>query len=148
VAIFAFSICSFGSGLAGSFGLLLLTRVLMGFAEGPVIPLAQNFVERESSAHRLGFNSGMLQAVGSALFGSILAPVLLIQIAENVGWRNAFFIAGVPGLLMGLIAWFYIRPSTAESRGQQEKSGHPTSKILRGVSNIFLEQLLIKTLLK
>ncbi len=122
VAVFIFSICSFGSGIALSFTTLLIARLVMGFAEGPVIPLAQNFVERESSPHRLGLNSGMLQAFGSALFGSILAPVLLVKIAENVGWRSAFYIAGIPGLLMGLIAWWYIKPSTAESKGKQDSS--------------------------
>lgn len=115
IAVFIFSICSFGSGLATSFITLLLARLLMGFAEGPVIPLAQNFVERESSPNRLGLNAGILQAFGSALFGSILAPVLLVQIAENMGWRNAFFVAGLPGLLLGLLAWKFVKPSTAES---------------------------------
>jgi MFS family permease len=122
VAVFIFSICSFGSGWATSFITLLLARLVMGFAEGPVIPLAQNFVERESSPHRLGLNSGLLQAVGSALFGSILAPVLLVQIAENMGWRNAFFIAGVPGLLLGILGFIFIKKSTAESAQTNEKS--------------------------
>lgn len=114
-AVLLFSVCSFGSGLAVGFVSLLIARLIMGFAEGPVIPLAQAFVERESSPHRLGLNVGILQAIGSALFGSILAPVILVQIAENMGWRSAFYIAGIPGLLMGLIAWFYLKPSTTES---------------------------------
>lgn len=122
VAVFTFCICSFWSGFATSFVTLLLARLLMGLAEGPVIPLAQNFVERESSPNRMGLNAGILQALGSALFGSILAPVLLVQIAENMGWRNAFYVAGAPGLLMGLIAWFYVKPSTAESKGKQTDS--------------------------
>jgi MFS family permease len=131
VAVFTFSICSFGSGLAVSFATLLIARVVMGLAEGPVIPLAQNFVERESSPNRLGLNAGILQAFGSALFGSILAPVLLVQIAENMGWRNAFYVAGAPGLLMGLLAWFYIKPSTAESKGTQDKSTLNISELLQ-----------------
>lgn len=131
VAVFVFSICSFGSGLAMSFGVLLLARLVMGFAEGPVIPLAQNFVERESSPNRLGLNSGILQAFGSALCGSILAPVLLVQIAENMGWRNAFFVAGAPGLLFGLLAWFVIRKSTAESAGKREQSALNVSELLQ-----------------
>ncbi len=131
IAVFTFSICSFGSGFAVSFTTLLLARLVMGFAEGPVIPLAQNFVERESSPNRLGLNAGMLQAFGSALFGSILAPVLLVQIAENVGWRNAFYVAGVPGLLFGLLAWFYIKPSTAESKGEKNDSTLNISELLQ-----------------
>lgn len=131
VAVLLFSICSFGSGLAVSFGTLLLARLVMGFAEGPVIPLAQNFVERESSPNRLGLNAGILQAVGSALFGSILAPVVLVQIAENMGWRNAFYIAGAPGLLLGLLAWQYVQKSTAESTGVHKPSAVNFSELLR-----------------
>ncbi len=130
-AVFVFSVCSFGSGLATSFITLLLARLVMGFAEGPVIPLAQNFVERESSPHRLGMNAGILQGVGSALFGSILAPVLLVQIAENIGWRNAFFVAGAPGLLLGLLAWKFVKKSTAESVQTTEKSALNISELLQ-----------------
>lgn len=115
IAVFTFSFCSFGSGIAMTFTGLLIARMIMGLAEGPIIPLAQNFVERESSNGRLGLNTGLLQAIGSALFGSILAPVILVQIAENMGWRSAFYIAGVPGIVMGLLSWFLIRKSTTES---------------------------------
>jgi MFS family permease len=132
IAVFVFSVCSFGSGLAAGFGALLLTRLIMGLAEGPVIPLAQNFVERESSPHRLGLNAGLLQAVGSALFGSIIAPILLVKIADGIGWRNAFFIAGAPGLLLGLLAWFYIRPSTAVSKKNiSENTGSSIKELLQ-----------------
>jgi MFS family permease len=131
VAVFVFSVCSFGSGLATSFISLLLARLVMGFAEGPVIPLAQNFVEKESSPNRLGLNAGILQAFGSALFGSILAPVLLVQIAEDMGWRNAFFVAGTPGILLGLIAWKYIKKSTAESTEIKAKSALNISELLQ-----------------
>ncbi len=131
VAVFIFSICSFGSGLAATFGFLLFARLLMGLAEGPVIPLAQNFVERESSANRLGLNSGILQAIGSALFGSILAPIVLVQIAENIGWRNAFFVAGAPGLILGLLAWKIIKKSTAESIQTTKKNSLNIKELLQ-----------------
>lgn len=130
-AVFLFSICSFGSGWAVSFGTLLVARLIMGFAEGPVIPLAQNFVERESSPHRLGLNTGILQAVGSALFGSILAPVLLVQIAESIGWRNAFYIAGVPGFVLGAIAWLYLKPSTTRSAAKTSSGNLQLTELLR-----------------
>lgn len=130
-AVFTFSLCSFGSGWAVSFVTLLIARLVMGFAEGPVIPLAQNFVERESSPNRLGINAGILQGVGSALFGSILAPVVLVQIAENIGWRNAFFVAGAPGLVLGLLAWKFIKKSTAESVPTKEKSALNIAELLQ-----------------
>jgi len=131
LAVFLFSICSFGSGLALGFATLLIARLIMGLAEGPVIPLAQLFVERESSPNRLGINVGILQAVGGALFGSILAPIILIQVAENIGWRSAFYIAGLPGLLLGLIAVFYIKKSTAESRRDESKQPFSFKDLLK-----------------
>lgn len=130
-AILLFSLCSVGSGLAIGFVTLLIARLVMGFAEGPVIPLAQTFVERESSPNRLGINVGILQAIGSALFGSILAPVILVQIAENMGWRSAFYIAGIPGLVVGLIAWFYLKPSTTESRAKEDGSTFSVSELFQ-----------------
>ena len=136
IAVFVFSCCSFSSGLAVTFTGLLIARMIMGFAEGPVIPLAQNFVERESSQGRLGLNTGLLQAVGSALFGSILAPVILVQIAENMGWRTAFYVAGVPGLLMGILSWFLIKKSTAENIVTQENDKGLNLKELWSYNNI------------
>ncbi|MFM1913194.1 MAG: hypothetical protein RIR51_1032, partial [Bacteroidota bacterium] len=132
VGIVVFSLSSFGSGLAMSFGVLLLARVIMGIAEGPIVPMAQSFVEKESSPNRLGLNSGILQAVGSALFGSIIAPVLLVEIAQNMGWRQAFYIAGVPGLLFGLIFYFTIRKSTTEAvKGEKKEEKGDFKELLR-----------------
>jgi MFS family permease len=131
LAVVLFSVCSIGSGLATGFAVLLLTRIIMGLAEGPVIPFAQLFVERESSPNRLGINVGILQAVGSALFGSILAPVLLIQVAEDMGWRSAFYIAAIPGLILALIAFLYIKSSTAENRGTRSAARPNFRDLLR-----------------
>lgn len=131
LAVIIFSVCSFGSGLAIGFVTLLIARIVMGLAEGPVIPLAQLFVERESSPNRLGVNVGILQAVGSALFGSILAPVILIQIAEDISWRSAFYIAGVPGLILALVAFFYLKKSTTESRGKHQKESLNFRELLK-----------------
>lgn len=130
-AVVVFSLCSFGTGIAMSFAGLLVARLVMGVSEGAVIPLAQNFVEKESSANRLGLNAGILQGVGSALFGSILAPVVLVAIAENLGWRNAFYIAGIPGLLLGVLSWIYVKKSTAESLGKKEDTSIHFKELLK-----------------
>src|SRR5699024_4646915 len=43
----AFSLCSFLSGLASSFAFLLATRLLMGVAEGGVLPISHAMVASE-----------------------------------------------------------------------------------------------------
>jgi MFS family permease len=108
-AVVVFSLCSFGSGLAGSFMTLLLARMVMGVAEGPTLPIAQSFMMIESSPHRRGLNMGLMQNVFSALLGSTVAPIVLVFIASDYGWRNAFFFAGVPGLIIALLMWKFVR---------------------------------------
>ncbi len=94
-----FSACSFLSGLAQSFEVLLISRALMGFVEGPFLPVCLAIMAVESSANRRGVNSGIMQNFFAALLGQSLAPWLLPVIAEEYGWRAAFFVSGIPGLL-------------------------------------------------
>ena len=112
IAVAAFSICSFISGLAASFAFLLTARIIMGFAEGPVLPLAQSIMVDASTEKRRGFNMGFMQSFGSNVLG-MLAPIVLVAIAINFGWRSAFFIAGVPGLVLATLGFFYIKETKA-----------------------------------
>ncbi|HEY3730856.1 MAG TPA: MFS transporter [Steroidobacteraceae bacterium] len=109
VAYIAFSLCSFLSGLAGSFMLLLLARLLMGTAEGPILPVAQSLLAAESPEAKRGHNMGVMQNFGSNLLGSFLCPLVLVAVASAYGWRVAFFVAGIPGLLMALLIARYVR---------------------------------------
>ncbi len=114
----AFSLCSFLSGLAGSFAALFAARLLMGLVEGPFMPVCQSLVARESGEGRRGHNMGVLQNFGSNLLGSFAAPLVLVSIAQHWGWRSAFFLAGVPGLLMAvLIARYVHEPPRAAGPG-------------------------------
>lgn len=108
-AIVIFSLCSVGSGLANSFLTLLAARLVMGFAEGPVLPIAQSIMVAESSEHRRGFNMGVLQNFFSALLSNFAAPLLLVAIAQIYGWRSAFYIAAVPGFVVAALIVAFIR---------------------------------------
>jgi predicted MFS family arabinose efflux permease len=126
-AMVVFSLCSFVSGLATSFIMLLLTRALMGAAEGPVLPIAQTLMAQASSESRRGFNMGTMQTFGSYALGAFLAPIVLISIASHWGWREAFFVAGVPGLICAVAAWGTVRdpsrrPATAGSMARTSSS--------------------------
>jgi MFS family permease len=112
-SVILFSIASITSGLATGFVMLLLSRLLMGFFEGPTLPLIQSFIAKESSENRKGLNMGILQSFGSTLFGFLLAPVILVAVATQYGWRSTFFFAGIPGLIMAFLCWKFIKTSTA-----------------------------------
>lgn len=118
IAVIIFSICSFISGLAASFTFLLLARIIMGFAEGPVLPLAQSIMVGNSTEKRRGFNIGFVQGFGSNLL-AMLAPIALVALATNFGWRYAFFIAGVPGLILATLGFFYIKEQVEVTEKKQ-----------------------------
>jgi MFS family permease len=113
ITVVAFSLCSVASGLAVSFASLFLTRLLMGMAEGPILPIAQSLVAIESPAARRGNNMGVMQNFGSNLLGSFVAPLLLVAIATAYNWRWAFYLAAVPGLIMALLLAKYVRQPAA-----------------------------------
>jgi len=118
VTVVAFSLCSFASGMAVSFVTLFSTRLLMGLAEGPILPIAQSLVAIESTAAKRGNNMGVMQNFGSNLIGSFVAPIVLVTIASSFNWRWAFFLSGVPGLIMALLIYKFVRqPPCATAPG-------------------------------
>ena len=108
-ATLAFSVCSFLSGVATSFALLLGARLLMGVAEGGIMPISQALIATEVPPRHRGLAMGVAQGFGSSLLGSFVAPVMLVAFSTAFGWRHAFFLAGIPGLLTALLMATLIR---------------------------------------
>ncbi|GGD58182.1 MFS transporter [Erythrobacter arachoides] len=109
IATIAFSLCSVLSGLATSFVFLFAARLLMGAAEGGVMPISHAMVASEVDPARRGLAQGVAQNLGSNLLGSFLAPVVLVAFATAFSWREAFYLAAVPGLLSAALIWFMLR---------------------------------------
>jgi MFS family permease len=126
VVTLAFSLCSVGSGLATSFALLLGARLLMGAAEGGIMPLSQSLIASDVSARHRGLAMGVAQGFGSSLLGSFVAPVTLVAFATAFGWRHAFFLAGAPGLLMALLLAWLIQERRADLAAPAAVSASPS----------------------
>jgi len=130
-AVFAFSALSWMSGVAHSFHQLLLIRALMGIAEGPTWSIMTALIEESSPPNRRGRNIGLVVSA-AALVGLAAAPVLTTQVAERWGWRSAFFVAGIPGVLMGFLIWKLVKePATDENAGHGKPSLAEYFAILR-----------------
>jgi predicted MFS family arabinose efflux permease len=104
------------SGLARSYGQLIVTRSAVGVGEagyGTVSPsfLAEWFpVEKRArvmAIYALGIPAG--SAIGYLLGGTL---------GMHFGWRNAFFMVAAPGMLLGTAALFL--KETPEKRGRGE----------------------------
>lgn len=145
--VLVFSTCSFLSGLASSFSVLIAARMLMGLAEGPFLPVALSVMAAESSRGRLGFNMGAMQNGFAALFGTFAAPLVLVPLAEHFSWHVSFFVAGVPGLICALLIARYVRepavarPGAAVSTGAAGAGSMSLLAMLK-VRNVVLSSLI------
>ncbi|GII87730.1 MFS transporter [Sphaerisporangium siamense] len=109
VAVLLFSVFSSVSGLMGGFVGLLAARALMGVAEGAVLPMAQSLMVETSREHRRGLNMGLVQGSSAGLLGGILAPIVVVWVAEATSWRTAFFVTILPGLIIAAVIMKYVR---------------------------------------
>jgi MFS family permease len=106
-SIFAFSALSWLSGVVRTFGQLFLATI-----------------EASSAPERRGRNVGIVVSA-AGLVGLALAPVLTTQVAAHFGWRAAFFIAGVPGIILGFVIVKFVRePGAGESAEGGPASSH------------------------
>jgi MFS family permease len=132
-AILAFSTLSALSGLVNGFLSLLLIRAIMGIAEGAVLPMAQSLMMEASQPHRRGLNMGLVQVTSSGLLGGVLAPPIVVGLATSYGWRTAFYLTIIPGLLIAVWIWRVVRerppdsPLLQEDGTWAEPAGHKPS---------------------
>jgi MFS family permease len=98
--VLVWSAATVAAGFAGGFGALLASRAIIGVGEaayatvGPSI-LGDWFPPQRRSTVLAIFYAAI--PVGSAL-GFLVGGL----VSESLGWRAAFFVAGGPGLLLGL----------------------------------------------
>ena len=114
IAVFAWSFMTCLCGLAQSFVQMLLARVGVAVGESGCTPAAHSLIsdwfppQRRASAlamYSLGVPLGTL--FGMALGG---------WIGHGLGWRVAFFVAGVPGMLLAAIAWWMLKEPARRER--------------------------------
>ena len=117
-AVVVFSLCSFLSGVAHGFAVLIAARFILGLSEGPILPISQSLMVGATSPGRRGVNAGALQAVFPNLLGNGLAPIVLVLLAQMYDWRTAFYLCGVPGLICAAMIWLFVREQTPEDRAR------------------------------
>ena len=119
-----FSIMSWFSGLSHSFVQMVLVRGLMGIGQGSVLPASVATIAAESNPNRRGFNFGLHQAL-APLIAVGLGAILVTQLTRIMSWRMVFFMVGVPGLIITIILYFYMReprPLLFEQGGERSET--------------------------
>ena len=120
VTVILWSLATGGSGLATSFGILFATRICVGIGEGGYGPAAPTILSDLFPLERRGRIMAMFCA--AIPVGSALGYVLGGQIGSHFGWRWAFYVLVVPGLLLGLACFSQRDPRVSAHHLVQKSS--------------------------
>lgn len=117
--VLLWSLAQMGCGLARSFRALFAARLFLGAFEAAGQPGAARIIARIMSQKDRTFANGLMMSGGS--LGAMIAPPLMIWLANTWGWREGFMLLGILGLLWaaGFGAWF--RPGREVLYGNRQE---------------------------
>lgn len=103
VSIAAWSLAALGHAFVGSIRGFYVARVALGLGEGGNFPSAIKAIALWFPKKDRAFATSVMNA--GTNMGAILAPALVPLLAVTWGWRSAFVVAGIAGLLWLLLWW-------------------------------------------
>lgn len=116
VCLAAWSCMTAFGGLAGSFTQLLAARVGVAVGEAGCSPTAHSLITEIVPSHK---RAAALALYSSGIpVGKLLGLLIGGAVAQMFGWRMAFLIVGLPGILLALLCWLTLpdpRTRTAEA---------------------------------
>lgn len=136
VSVAFWSVMTALCGLAQNFWQLLLARVGVGVGEAGCTPpahsLISDMVPPEKRASALAFYS-----LGIPV-GSLLGMVIGGLLADYLGWREAFVVVGLPGVVLALVVWFVLKDprrtdAAAVLRAKSQPAALPVGKAVAEV---------------
>ena len=107
------------TGLAQSYLMLVVARMGLGAAEAGAAPTLTSLTADVFSKQRRGTAMGILYL--SSPLGTTIGLAVGGFIAGRYDWRTAFFVVGIPGLLLALVAALTLREPQRE---QVEPADH------------------------
>jgi ACS family hexuronate transporter-like MFS transporter len=126
------SLANIATGFVRSAFELGAARFALGLGEPGNYTVGTKVVSEQFPAPQRGLALGLYTA--GAMIGATLAPPLIGGIALTYGWRSAFWITGVAGLLW-MIAWYLVYPRPA----RQTATAVPAAATAEAVATPALE---------
>ncbi|MBA3765995.1 MAG: MFS transporter, partial [Acidobacteria bacterium] len=130
--VFVWSLTTVASGLARNFWQLFVLRLGVGVGEASCAPAATSLIGDLFPANR--------RAKALSLFmlglpvGIALSFAVSGTIARSYGWRSAFYVAGIPGVLCAIAVLFVKEPRRGATEvhniGGRKRAGSPYRLVL------------------
>ncbi|MCL3776686.1 MFS transporter [Actinomyces sp. 186855] len=145
IGLALFGLGSLGCALAGSIGLLNLSRVVMGVGAGLFNPQVTGMIQRVFPGPMRGRAFGWFGAVVgvSVALGPVMSGVLLQVLGDDAGWRASFAV-NTPIAAAGVLAAWRVLPAgtwqgaPAESAPGAQAAGGPRRADVDPVGMILL----------
>ncbi|NUL43884.1 aromatic acid/H+ symport family MFS transporter [Cellulosimicrobium funkei] len=123
-AVIAFSLLTFVTGFAQDATTIGILRFLAGLGLGGCLPTGISMVT-EFAGYKKGSNATTLMMTGYHV-GAVITALLAIWAASETvsGWREMFFIGGLPALILVPLMWRYLpeSPDFLISQGRLEEA--------------------------
>lgn len=137
VCVIFWSLATAASGFAATFAALFITRIFVGIGEGGYGPAAPTIL---ADYFKLQTRGRVMAIFCVAIpVGSALGYVLGGIINHQLGWRWAFFIVAIPGIIFGLICFFQKDPRARTGVREERKRARKENylALLRNRSFLF-----------
>ena len=136
--VFFWSLMTAASGLTRNFWQLFVVRLGVGVGEATCAPASASLIGDLYPAQQRA--KAMSFFMMGLPIGLALSYLVSSQIAASYGWRQAFFVAGVPGLLCALGALALREPARGATEihkdvGARKREGSPYLLVLDHADN-------------
>ncbi|MFZ1906681.1 MAG: MFS transporter, partial [Steroidobacteraceae bacterium] len=125
LGVFVWSLATFLSGFARNYPQLLAGRALVGIGEAAYVAIAPALLADCFAADRRGRVYSVLNM--AIPVGAALGYIVGGQVSAHFGWRAAFMVAGLPGMLLAAAVLRLPDPP----RGTQDAPGAANPRVLR-----------------
>ena len=140
VGVTIWSLATLLTGLSQNFTHLFLSRAVVGVGEASYYPAGTSLLGDYYPKHTRG-RAMSIWGAGTA-FGIAVGFVGGGLIAEHFGWRTAFFVTAIPGLIFGVLAFTLREPL----RGSAEAAGPRVEHVAASGLGSFIGLFRIRTL--
>lgn len=134
IMVLFWSLATILCAFAGNYRQLLVARALTGLGEAGYAPAAVAVIAASFTREKRAMVTGIWDAF--APLGAALGFVVGGYIGMHYGWRHAFGLVGIPGIILALLYWFTRDYRTAPLYGNTQGS-FSAYGIRKSISGLF-----------
>ncbi len=137
ISVLVWSLFTAFTGAARNFWMILVARIGVGIGEAGCSPPAHSLISDFFPPERRG-TALSIYALGIPIGGS-LGTLVGAWVGQAFGWRTAFVVVGLPGILLSLVVWATLREPVrgrSEARAPVERESESIREVVRFMAGL------------